>query len=350
MLILKNNLLMLSALALVLIFTWQAFASDKTVEVMDTGLNMVRETVELPSGWEMHADIVSDSMSGAYRQFKHDVIGPDDEILRELPPVYYGILTGKNFQQTWHAIIDLAIRDFMQVESIGRLIQNGPLTKRTLEALEMTPEQKASAANNIYEVTVTGKKNNRPYTASLVFANQPFGSGNGMLVGGIIGSPTNKFEATLETSFKISKQTEMNPAYDSARSRLIDQSARVSSAQHNQRMRNNQQQFNQHQQTMKNRSQMNDQQNQQWMNNFTKSTPNSGAQGYSGHDAYIDGINETSTFEDPSTGYNRTVDGQYDYNYTDGAGSYYGTDDPSFNPGMMQNGDWQETQPLQPQY
>jgi len=346
----KNNLLADIILFLILFFTIQSIAYAKKIQVMDNGLNMLRETIEIPAGWKLNADIASNAMTGQYIRFEHDIIGPNDEMLRELPPLFYGILTGKTFEQTWQIIIDEAIADFMAVKSTGRLIQNGPIAKRMLKELNITTGQLAASQKQIFEVTITGTKNNKPYTTVLVFSSQAFDGQSGIMFGGIVGSPTKRFDATLKTSFKISKQTKLNPQYDATRARLIDRTTQTSTAQHNQRMRNNQQQFNQHQQMMGERSQMFDQQNQQWMNNFTKSTPNYGSGNYDGQDAYIDGIHETSTFADPSTGQNRTIDGQYQYNYTDSMGEYYGTDDPSYNPNMMQNGDWQEIQPMQPQY
>jgi len=87
----------------------------------------------------------------------------------------------------------------------------------------------------------------------------------------------------------------------------------------------------------------------QWMNNFSSSTPDYSSQDYDSQNAYIDSIHETSTFADPSTGQNKTFDGQYQYNFSDGMGNYYGTDNPSFEPGMMPTGDWEAVQPLRPQ-
>ncbi len=346
----KKNLLISMIVFVSLFFLVQSLVFGKTIKVMDKGLNMLRETIEIPGGWKLDADIASDSMTGLYVRFKHDIIGPEGEMLRELPPIYYGIVTGKTFQQTWQIITHEGMKDFMDIKSTGGLVENGPIAKRMLDELNLTFEQLAASQKKIFEVTVTGEKNNQPYTAVYVFSLQAFDGQSGMMAGGIIGSPAERFDDTLETSFKISKATSIDPQYDAKRSSLIDQATQMSTAQHNQRMRNNQQQFNQHQKMMGERSQMLDQQNQQWMNNFSKSSPNYGSDNYDSQDAYIDSIHETSTFEDAYSGQNKTLDGQYQYNYTDGMGGYYGTDDPSYNPNMMQNGDWQEIQPMQPQY
>jgi hypothetical protein len=334
-------------LTLSLLFTPTSFA--KTVTITDTGINMLRETIELPDGWRLDADIAINPSNGQYVRFKHDIIGPEDEMLRQLPEVYYGILTGRNFQQTWQLIIEQAISDFMDIESIGQLIQYGPIAKRSLKELGASPEQTAAAADRVYEVTVTGSKKGKPYVAVLVIVTVPFDGQSGMIMGGILGSPAKRLDETINTSFKIEKQTKLNPAYDTKRSSIIDNAAKIAGIQHQQRMQNNQQLFNQNQQMVKQRSQAADQRHQQWMNNFNQSTPTSNST-YSSDDAYIDSIHETSTFADPDSGQNKTIDGQYQYNYTDGMGNYYGTDNPGFNPGSLPNGDWQETQPLQPQY
>jgi len=146
---------------------------------------------------------------------------------------------------------------------------------------------------------------------------------------------------TIDTDIKIGESAKANPQYQQAQQQISQRASR-------QRMRANQQQFDSHQRMMKDRYRSNDQQNQQWMNNFRNDNAGSaGSNGYSGQDAYIDSIHERNTFYDPDSGQNVSRDGQYEQNYTDGLGNYYGTNDPSFNPNSLQ-GDWQATEPLRP--
>ena len=345
-----NHRLSCFVFAFVLLLFFSSPTLARTVKVMDTGMNMLRETIELPAGWKINADIASNPVSGEYVRFKHDVIGPNGEILRELPPFVYGIVTGRSFDQTWRIIVNEAIGELMDIETVSEPVRNGPVVMRSLKAMSATPGQFNASAISLLEVKVTGRKNNEPYTAVLVITNQSFGMQNGMVITGIVASPSKRFDAAVDASIKITQGKKLDPTYDARRAALIDQTAQNAAVLHQQRMNSNQQLFNQHQDMMRERSQMQDQQHQQWMNNnFSGNTPGGGAAGYSTHDAYIDSINETSTFADPSTGQNRTLDGQYRYNYTDGMGGYYGTDDAGVNPGAMP-GNWQETQPLQPGY
>jgi len=107
--------------------------------------------------------------------------------------------------------------------------------------------------------------------------------------------------------------------------------------------------FEAHQRDMAQRSAMMDQNHADFMGEL-RSTPNRPAGGghYDSHDAFIDGIHDSTSFEDPYSGRQITRDGVYDYWYQDNLGNYYGTDDPSFDPNSLQ-GDWQRIEPLTPQ-
>ena len=120
------------------------------------------------------------------------------------------------------------------------------------------------------------------------------------------------------------------------------------SAAHRQRMANRQASFNAHQQNMQSMSQAQDASYNSYMNNLRNSgSYNSSGSDYSSHNAFIDQMHERSTFNDPYSGQEMHLDGQYDYNYTNGLGDYYRTDDPSFDPNSLQ-GDYQQIEPQYP--
>lgn len=58
-------------------------------------------------------------------------------------------------------------------------------------------------------------------------------------------------------------------------------------------------------------------------------------------------LHERSTFDDPSSGYQVSRDGQYDHWYTNGQGDYYGTGHPNVDPSALGH-DWQQIQPPEP--
>jgi hypothetical protein len=54
-----------------------------------------------------------------------------------------------------------------------------------------------------------------------------------------------------------------------------------------------------------------------------------------------------TSFTDPWAGSEISLDGQYEYNYTDEPGDYYRKNDSAFEPASLQ-GDWQAIDPLKP--
>jgi len=114
------------------------------------------------------------------------------------------------------------------------------------------------------------------------------------------------------------------------------------------RRQGNQAAFDAHQRNMAQRSAMMDQNHANFMGELrnTPSRPPGGD--YDSHDSFIDGIHNSTSFQDPYSGHQITRDGVYDYWYQDNLGNYYGTDDPDFDPNSIQ-GNWQRIEPLTPQ-
>ena len=144
----------------------------------------------------------------------------------------------------------------------------------------------------------------------------------------------------------ISQTFEANPAYDGARAKVIDGVTARQSSAHQQRMSNNQAQFDAHQKMMQGRYDSAYKKNQQWLQDFRGSGgTGTGTNDYGGHERFIDSVNETSSFNDPNTGKRTTREGQFDRWATDGLGNYIGSDDPNFDPGAL-DGNFQEVDPL----
>ncbi|MEE4330826.1 MAG: hypothetical protein V2J10_08165, partial [Wenzhouxiangella sp.] len=115
------------------------------------------------------------------------------------------------------------------------------------------------------------------------------------------------------------------------------------------RRHGNQVAFDTHQRGIAEASAMQDRSFNSFMGNLRSTPTRPAGSDYDGQDALIDGIHETTTFQDPYSGHQVTHDGQYDYWYQDNLGNYYGTDDPSFNHHSLP-GDWQQIDPLTPQW
>jgi hypothetical protein len=118
-------------------------------------------------------------------------------------------------------------------------------------------------------------------------------------------------------------------------------------ADHQQRMADQKASFASHQKNMAGLNQIQDVAHENYMktlkSNGSFSTIGSD---YGSHNAFVDQIYERQSFNDPWTNNKVALDGQYDYNYTNGLGDYYRTNDPNFKPSSLQ-GEWNKIDPLQ---
>jgi len=111
------------------------------------------------------------------------------------------------------------------------------------------------------------------------------------------------------------------------------------------RRQGNQAAFEAHQRNMAERSAMQDQNHASFMGSLRNTPSRPAGSDYDGHDAFIDGIHDSTSFQDPYSEAQKTLDGDYDYWYQDNLGNYYGTDDPGFDPNSLP-GNWQQIDPL----
>ncbi|MEM6841602.1 MAG: hypothetical protein AAF632_05215 [Bacteroidota bacterium] len=337
---------------------------DGKVVIYDKGLQMPISTVILPKGWKVDQDIAFDPNTARPVRFKLDYTGPNDELFRMFMEVKrFGAMTGKSFEQAYREAIPNMIGNELTQVSVGN-IKPSP----EAEALPQFQKviQKLSRQGmrmNVLEVEISGQRNGQPYKGALGFMKgvQPTAMGEaGILMPfTILLAPANHFENSLAFTEEIGKNTVSNPAHEQ-RMEQINQRAmqqihangqqRMQQAQaaHQQRMANRQAAFDAHQKNIQSMGQIQDASYNSYMNNLRNSgSYSSSGSNYSSQDAFVDQIYERSTFNDPYSGQEMNLDGQYDYNYTNGLGDYYRTDDPSFDPNSMQ-GDWQQIDPQYP--
>ncbi len=171
-------------------------------------------------------------------------------------------------------------------------------------------------------------------------------------------APVSHFEEVKAISKKIIESAVINPARDQLLAQInqrVTQQMAIANQQrsanaaalHQQNMANRQAAFDAHQQRMGTMSQMQDASFNNYMNNLQNSGSYSHVSDYNSQDAFVDQIHERSTFNDPWSGQEKHLEGQYDYNYTNGLGEYYRTNDPNFNHHSLQ-GDWRPIQPNNP--
>ena len=249
----------------------------------------------------------------------------------------------------------------MQNISIGAVTRSA--------ALERTPEfqkavrygQERGFQAQALEVPIKGIRGGNPQRGVVYLSHfsHPNNPGSGTFQATAVSGPPKSLDNAVRVHEQITHSYRANPEFEqrmmqanaAAMQRSNAQHEQMmaqSRAQHQQRMAGNQARFDAHQRMMQDQYNANDQQHAQWMDNFRNSGTSAwSGNDYTGHDAFIDGIHERSTFQDPYSGQQVSRDGQYDNWYNNGLGDYYGTDDPSFDPNSM-DGNWERIEPLEP--
>ena len=339
------------------------------VEIYDQGLQMPISTIVVPDGWKVIQDIATDPNTGNPIKSKLEISGPHKESSRLFgKPFMYHPVNGKTFQQVYQEALSEVMRGQLEQLSVGEL-QRDTRTERTPYFQKMA--QKAQHLYNstvtAHEVQVTGQKNGQPYRGTISFYHMirrnQMGSG-GLTNVTLFLSPTEHFDTAVALVKAMGDNIVMNPAYEQRMAQMaqrrnaqhrqtmanIDAANRRGTAAHQQRMANQRASFNAHQQNMAQMSQAQDASFNSYMNNARNSNSSAWSNdSYNGQNAIVDQIHERSTFENPDTGHDISLDGQYDHNYTNGMGDYYRTNDASFDPNSMQ-GDWQQVDPRSPNY
>lgn len=307
----------------------------------------------LPSDWQFNHEIATKTDAAGFNKYFKEAIGPKGELITNLPLTMFYPQMGTNFDGSFQEAVS---------QTVGRITSNARFgqMKKSPEAMSTTGFQKASERApglQAMELPFEATHNGRTVQGMIYIMLADHGQ-FGFFYGDILIASPSDFASAKETLFMTINSYEENEAYVRtleqkhqhimARQQQMAQARSQQSAlAHQQRMAMRQQSFNAHQSRMQANSQMMDQSYNSFMNNLnTPSTYNSGSS-YSSHNAYIDAVHERQTFNDPYSGQEVHKDGVYDYNYTNGLGDYYRTNDPSFNQHSLQ-GDWQQIDPNSP--
>jgi hypothetical protein len=346
--------------------TQTSYANQTTaqgrVEIYDQGLQMPIGSYTLPEGWRLVQDIAINPSTNQPVKYKLDMMGPQGEFIRALGTTQYGTMVGKSFEQSWKQLVIAGLQGELEQISFGTLEPDRQAQRKMEENKVYQRIMSQGTQVQCTRVSLSGRRNGHMFEGmvQLTYTSNSHMFGTVTAVSAI--GPAGKLAQLMQTKTSIDNSFQMNPAYEQRREQIqqqvmyqnnVEHNQRMagSRAAHQQRMADQQASFNAHQQRMGEMSQINDANNARWMENFRNSGSYnaSGNTGYSSHDAYIDQIYEQSTFNDPYSGQDVQLEGQYDYNYTNGLGDYYQTNDPSFDPHSLQ-GDWQQTEPLSPNY
>lgn len=341
---------------------------EKQVVLYDQGLQMPMSSMMIPNDWKLEQDIAIDPNTAMPARYKLDIAGPDGELIRNFAEYFgYGPANGKTFEQAYQEALNRVLQLNVQQISLGQL-QRDPETEAQ-PAMQKMMQQHAQNGQQttIWKVEFTASKNGRPYKGGISFAHLAQESAY-VRIGvlwpmAVCVSPADRFANLEKVAKRMGETTKTNPAYEQRRAQIGQlamqrQNARNrqrsanAQAAHQQRMQQRWNAYNSHQQNMQQNSQMQDQSFQNYMGNLRNDNfsawDNSGGD-YSTQDAYVDMIHERQTFDDPNSGFSQSLDGNYKYNFTDGQGNYYRTNDASFDYHSLP-GNWQTIDPQTPNY
>lgn len=323
-------------------------APAQRIVVIDRGMNMPMAALTIPHGWNLDHDVVTNSYSGTYERFLLDIRSPDSMLIRVLGLESYN----HYFNQSFDTVVGNMVRAGLQgIDglSYGQFVED---TDATQEETFQANKQRARTANmdmQALKMPFSGNISGRNFAGSIHVTHTLFYA-QGQQTGGMVFvsmllAPEGQLPQLTALTKAINKSIEPHPDYDHARSRIIDAVTARNTAQHNQRMANQQAQFDSHQKMMQSRYAAADRQNQQWLDNFRSSGGTSTGGSYSQHERFIDTINESTSFHDTNAGGRVTASGNYDRWATDGQGNYIGSDNANFSPDAL-GGDWREATPL----
>ena len=313
-------------------------------------------TYTLPEGWSLTQDVATDPATNKSIQYNVEMNGPRGEMIRALGNAQYGQMAGKNFEQAWYQTVMAGLQGEFEQINFGTF-QPDPLAQQNALKVQVIQRLLSQGGQvQCLQVPISAQRNGQMIKGVVTIMRVDASPAMGSVTVGCAIAPASGYDQLMQARTGIINNYEPNPAYEQRREQIQagvqnqiqtyhNQQMAASQSAHQQRMAQNQANFNAHQQRMNEMSQTQDASFNNYMNNARNSHNSAWSNNdYTGHDAVIDGIHGRSTFENPDTGYDISLDGDYKYNYTDGLGNYYRTDDPNFDPASLQ-GNWYQVNP-----
>ena len=312
--------------------------NTNTVQVFDRGMQMNMCIYQLPTGWCINQDIVTNpyDVHNPMPRFFIELIGPKGEWIRGVKPSIYYPMWGQRFETVWqHGMYVSMGNTFQQVQM--HQIEASPDASRLFRAHEL-PIQSYG-----FQMRLSGQIHGYPIEGmsyTLTMGDQYAAS----VLATVVICPAGILSQTLQTFFQIESSRVQNRQREQLYMQIFSQASQQLMASRQAA----------HQQRMQAQYAAMDQHNRQWREQFyntgwssgSSSVSNSPSDSYSSNDAFLDYIRDTTTFYDEYVGHNVQVDGQYDYWYSNGLGQYYGTNDPNFNATVSLGLNWDEVKPL----
>ena len=96
-------------------------APGQLVTLFDQHLQLPIRTERVPAGWEVSQQVATDLQTGYYEVFIREVRGPQGECIRDLGPIPYTSLLGKNMTQTVESAIRQGSRGVLDSLRLGQV-------------------------------------------------------------------------------------------------------------------------------------------------------------------------------------------------------------------------------------
>lgn len=310
---------------------------QRQVSVSDEGARMQIATYTLPYGWKVDHKIAIDqqNFSRFFHYYKFDFHGPNQEVIRNVAPVQYSPLTGSSRDQALMTTLS------QQMGALGNF-RWGQWTAGQ-SAYYLFPQLAYVKGLQVYEIPLSGTRNGKAFQGVFIAMISDGGYG-GSFNGLIVLSPQNRLQQTLGSARQIFASKRENSRY----SQLFQAKRQRMQTAHQQEMARRQGEYDAHQKQMQGLYDARSRDNHAF-NDYIKSRGqgNGGnANGpYTSQDGFNDHLKGTTSFDDTYFGHRISVQGNYQYWYTDGFGHYHGTNDAGFDPNSLQ-GHWYCTNPV----
>ena len=162
----------------------------------------------------------------------------------------------------------------------------------------------------------------------LILTNSQAGSFNSYY-SNLLGASASRYEKAKSTLIYALENLQLDRQAVVAHNQREQQKSQASWASHNQRMRQNQANFNSWQQTQQTLSEVNDIYYEGWQNRNQMNN--------AGHQKSVNSIWEQETSINPNTGQQMNTSIHYKYNYVNQYGQVFGTNNPNYNPAQDPN-------------
>ncbi|TVQ05032.1 MAG: hypothetical protein EA359_04385 [Balneolaceae bacterium] len=331
----------------------------ESIQLWDKSLGMQLGTMMIPKGWIFEQDIALNIQTGLYERYHVDLLGPQGQLIRAVNSAFYSPQIGIGFEETWRHVVQEAIRFELDQVMIGNLQQSRMLSSDSQFRKTASMMRAQGIEMEALEVPFSGWFEDQRYrgVAYVAHAVNPYLNNTGVITVKLVTSPVHLFEETIRLDSRISTTYNRNGMYERRVHHVQMEALNRQQHQHQPSSLTNYR-YNYYcppyDASFSMQPIYNEVYNNNWYDNFFGSwdtgSYNSHYGGYSANDYFLDTITGYTTFDDPYTGYQRKVEGHYRYNYTDGYGNYYGTDDPWFDPNKELNGYWYPVDPLTPGY